>query len=68
MLPAVEKTYALHLVQPDATSAGRYVSPGGRLPNVGDIIEVDEHGGRARVTDVWPDDDPPTIRAELFTE
>ncbi len=62
------KTYDVQLVQPDgASTAGAYVSPDGRLPTVGDIIEVDEHGGRARVTAVWPDDNPP-IRAELFTE
>jgi hypothetical protein len=29
------------------------------------LIDVDQHGTRARVTDVWPDDDPP-IRAALF--
>jgi hypothetical protein len=66
MLPAV-KTYDIQLVQLDGISSGtgKYESPSGELPNVGDVIEVDEHGGRARVTDVWPDDNPP-IRAELF--
>jgi hypothetical protein len=60
------KTYDVQLVQPNGVStAGAYVSPDGRLPNVGDVIEVDEHGGRARVTDVWQDDNPP-IRDELF--
>ena len=65
MLPAV-KTYDVQLVQPDGTSgAGQYESLSGDLPEVGDVIDVDQHGTRARVTDVWPDDDPP-IRAELF--
>jgi hypothetical protein len=67
MLPAV-KTYDVQLVRPDGTSgAGKYDSPTGELPDVGELIEVDEHGNRARVTDVWPDDDPP-IRAELFDQ
>jgi hypothetical protein len=67
MLAAV-KTYDVQLVQPDGTSGtGKYQSPTGDLPNVGDVIEVDEHGSRARVTDVWPDDNPP-IRAELFEQ
>jgi hypothetical protein len=65
MLAAV-KTYDVQLVQPDGTSgAGKYESPSGELPSVGDLIDVDEHGTRARVTDVWPDDNPP-IRAALF--
>jgi hypothetical protein len=65
MLPAV-KTYDVQLVQTDGKSgAGKYESPTGELPDVGDLIEVDQHGTRARVTDVWPDDNPP-IRAELF--
>jgi hypothetical protein len=62
------KTFDVQLVQPDGTSgAGKYESPSGELPEVGDLIEVDEHGTRARVTDVWQDDNPP-IRAELFDE
>jgi hypothetical protein len=67
MLAAV-KTYDVQLVRRDGTSgAGQYDSPTGDLPDVGDLIEVDEHGNRARVTDVWPDDNPP-IRAELFEQ
>jgi hypothetical protein len=62
------KSYDVQLVRPDGTSgAGRYESPTGELPNVGDLIEIDEHGNRARVTDVWTDDNPP-IRAELFEQ
>jgi hypothetical protein len=65
MLPAV-KTYDVQLIQPDGTSgAGKYESPTGELPDVGDVIDVDQHGTRARVTGVWEDDNPP-IRAELF--
>jgi hypothetical protein len=61
------KTYDVQLVQLDGSTsgAGKYESHDGALPNVGDVIEVDEHGDRARVTDVWPDDNPP-IRAQLF--
>jgi hypothetical protein len=67
MLPSV-KTYDVQLVQPDGKSgAGQYESPTGELPSVGDVVDVDQHGTRARVTDVWPDDNPP-IRAELFDE
>ncbi len=68
MLPAV-KTFDVQLVQPDGktTGTGQYESQDGELPAVGDVIEVDEHGDRARVTDVWPDDNPP-IRAELFVD
>jgi hypothetical protein len=48
MLAAV-KTYDVQLVQPDGTSgAGKYESPTGELPDVGDLIEVDQHGTRAR--------------------
>jgi hypothetical protein len=62
------KTFDVQLVQPDGTSsAGKYESPTGELPDVGDLIDVDQHGTRARVTDVWPDDDPP-IRAEVFEQ
>jgi len=62
------KTFDVQLVQQDGKSgAGKYEGPSGELPEVGDVIEVDEHGTRARVTDVWPDDDPP-IRAELFEQ
>jgi hypothetical protein len=67
MLRAV-KAYDVQLVQPDGkSSTGQYSSPSSELPDVGDLIEVDEHGTRARVTDVWPDDNPP-IRAELFEQ
>jgi hypothetical protein len=61
------KTYDVHLVQPDGSTVGtgKYDSHDGNLPNVGDVIQVDEHGGRAWVTDVWSDDNPP-IRAQLF--
>jgi hypothetical protein len=49
MLPAV-KTFDVQLVRPDGTSgAGKYDSPTGELPDVGELIEVDEHGNRARV-------------------
>jgi hypothetical protein len=62
------RTFDVQLVQQDERSgAGKYQSPTGELPEVGDLIEVDEHGTRARVTDVWPDDDPP-IRAEVFEQ
>jgi hypothetical protein len=62
------KTFDVQLVQPDGKSgAGKYESRSGELPEVGDLIEIDEHGTRARVTDVWTDDNPP-IRAELFDE
>jgi hypothetical protein len=67
MLSAV-KTYDVQLVEPDGkSSAGTYESPTGELPNVGDLIDVDQHGTRARVTDVWTDDNPP-IRAELLAD
>ncbi len=67
MLAAV-KTYDVQLVQQDGkSSAGKYESPTGELPEVGDLVEVDEHGTRARVTDVLPDSDPP-IRAEIFEQ
>ena len=67
MLPAV-KTFEVQLVEPDGKSgAGTYESPTGELPNVGDLIDVDQHGTRARVTDVWTDDNPP-IRAELLAD
>jgi hypothetical protein len=60
------KTYDVQLVEPDGKSSpGEYDSPTGELPDVGDLIEIGQHGRRARVTDVWPDDNPP-IRAELF--
>ena len=61
------KTYDVQLVQLDGTTSGtgKYDSPDGELPNVDDMIPVDEHGQRARVTDVWPDDNPP-IRAQLL--
>jgi hypothetical protein len=64
---AAVKSYDVQLVQPDGKTSGtgKYDSPTGELPSVGDLIEVDQHGSRARVTDVWPDDNPP-IRAELF--
>jgi hypothetical protein len=64
---AAVKSYDVQLVQPDGKTSGTgtYDSPTGDLPSVGDLIEVDQHGSRARVTDVWPDDNPP-IRAELF--
>jgi hypothetical protein len=63
---AAVKTYDVQLVQLDGKSgAGKYESPTGELPNVGDVIDVDQHGTRARVTDVWQDDNPP-IRAELL--
>jgi hypothetical protein len=63
----VMKTYDVHLVQTDGSTigTGKYDSHDGKLPNVGDVIHIDEHGGRAWVTDVWPDDNPP-IRAQLF--
>jgi hypothetical protein len=66
MLPAV-KTFDVQLVQLDGATSGtgKYDSPTGELPNVDDMIAVDEHGQRARVTDVWPDDNPP-IRAQLL--
>jgi hypothetical protein len=66
MLPAV-KTYDVLLVQLDGVTSGtgQYDSPTGELPNIDDMIAVDEHGRRARVTDVWPDDNPP-IRAQLL--
>jgi hypothetical protein len=67
MLPAV-KTYDVQLVELDGKSgAGTYESPTGELPNVGELIDVDQHGTRARVTDVWTDDNPP-IRAELLAD
>jgi hypothetical protein len=67
MLPVV-KTYDVQLVEPNGKSgAGTYESPTGELPNVGDLIDVDQHGTRARVTDVWTDDNPP-IRAELLAD
>jgi len=67
MLPVV-KTYDVQLVEADGKSgAGTYESPTGELPNVGDLIDVDQHGTRARVTDVWTDDNPP-IRAELLAD
>jgi hypothetical protein len=50
MLPAV-KTYDVQLVQPDGKSgAGKYESPTGELPDVGDLIEVDQQGTRALVS------------------
>ena len=48
----------------EISGAGKYDSPDGRLPEVDDVIPVDDHGGRARVTEVTSDD-PPLIRAEL---
>jgi hypothetical protein len=61
------KGYNVQLVQQDGKTSGtgKYESPTAELPNVGDLIDVDQHGTRARVTDVWPDDNPP-IRAALF--
>jgi len=47
----------VQLVQPDGTvGAGSYTSPDGTPPSVGDVIPVDEHGGRACVTDVASDE------------
>jgi hypothetical protein len=67
MLPVV-KSYHVQLVQSDGTSSfGKYESPDGQLPKVGDVIAVDEQAGRARVTHVSRSDQPP-IRAELFDE
>jgi hypothetical protein len=40
------------------------VSLSGGLPQVGDVIPVDEHGGSAVVTDVRPGEQPP-IRAQI---
>ncbi len=61
------KTYDVQLVQLDGNTSGtgKYDCSDGELPNVDEIIPVDEHGQRARVTDVWPDDNPP-IRAQLL--
>jgi len=59
------RTFAVQLVQEDGTSTtGAYVSLSGGLPKVGDVIPVDEHGGSAVVTEVWPDEQPP-IRAQI---
>ena len=59
------KPHHVHLVGLDGISTiGRYMSSDGTLPEIGDLIDVDEDGRRARVTDIWPDNDPP-IRAEL---
>jgi hypothetical protein len=60
------RTFPVTLIQPDGTAgAGAYESPAGDLPSVGDEIAVDEHGGRARVLEVTPDD-PAPIRAALI--
>ncbi len=68
MLPAVKDLRrATRSARRKTTGTGQYESQDGELPAVGDVIEIDEHGDRARVTDVWPDDNPP-IRAELFAE
>jgi hypothetical protein len=73
----VSRTYDVELVEPygrklvepygKISGAGKYESPDGELPNVGDVIPVDDQGRHARVTHVWPDDHPP-IRALLLAE
>jgi hypothetical protein len=61
------KAFDVALVQPDGIiSAAKYTSPNGEPPAVGDVILVDEHGGKAHVTAADPDLDPP-IYAELLT-
>jgi hypothetical protein len=38
------------------------------LPAVGDVIDVDGLGTKARVTDVYGDRDPKSVRAELLED
>jgi hypothetical protein len=47
---AAVKSYDVQLVQPDGKTSGtgKYDSPTGELPSVGDLIEVDQHGSRAK--------------------
>jgi hypothetical protein len=59
------RSFDIQLVGPgEISGAGKYESPDGQPPEIDDVIPVDEHGGRARVTKVTSDE-PPLIRAEL---
>lgn len=58
----------MQLVDLDGQSGvAKWRSRDGTLPNVDEVIEVNESGVRARVTHISPDDDTP-IRAELFEQ
>jgi hypothetical protein len=57
------RTFDVQIVRRDGTiGAGKYTSPDGQLPSVGQVIPVDEHGNRGRVTEV--DAETELIRAE----
>jgi hypothetical protein len=61
-------THKVQLVDLDGQSgASNWTSLDGTLPIVDEVIVVDDSGARARVTNIWPDEDTP-IRAQLLTD